>query len=116
MGGFFSLAGTASITDVFAVHERGRRIGLWNFAVVVSVNLTPVISGYVITALSWRWAFWLEAILFNDLTVVILCFPETTLHHGSISNTSGSVHEGIPENLALKRRPALLQSSAQLRQ
>ncbi|KAL4740236.1 MFS transporter [Aspergillus similis] len=81
MGGFFALAGTASINDVFAVHERGRRVGLWNFAVIVSVNLTPVISGYVITALSWRWAFWLEAILFGVLlAAVLLCFPETTFH------------------------------------
>ncbi|KAL3488553.1 carbon-nitrogen hydrolase [Aspergillus germanicus] len=79
MGGFFALAGTASINDVFLVHERGRRVGLWNFAVIVSVNLTPVVSGYVITALSWRWAFWLEAILFGILlAAVIFFFPETT--------------------------------------
>ncbi|KAL4752705.1 major facilitator superfamily domain-containing protein [Aspergillus terricola var. indicus] len=76
MGSFFALVGTASINDVFAVHERGRRVGLWNFAVIVSVNLTPVISGYVITALSWLWAFWLEAILFGVLlAAVLLCFP-----------------------------------------
>ncbi|GLA04722.1 hypothetical protein AnigIFM60653_004781 [Aspergillus niger] len=81
MGSFFALAGTASINDVFAVHERGRRAGLWNFAVIVSVNLTPVISGYVISTLSWRWAFRLEAILFSVLLVaVVLFFPETTFH------------------------------------
>lgn len=40
MGGFFALAGTASINDVFFVHERGLRAGLWNFAVIVSIS-TP---------------------------------------------------------------------------
>ncbi|KAL4795289.1 major facilitator superfamily domain-containing protein [Aspergillus venezuelensis] len=81
MGGFFALAGTASINEVFGIHERGRRVGLWNFAVIVSVNLTPVISGYVITALSWRWTFWLEAILFGILLAAIFfTFPETTFH------------------------------------
>ncbi|PYI36166.1 MFS transporter [Aspergillus indologenus CBS 114.80] len=88
MGGFFALAGTASINDVFAITERGPRVGQWNFAVIVSVNLTPVISGYVITALSWRWAFWLQAILCGVLLVVIiLCFPETTFPRAITATT-----------------------------
>ncbi|KAK1957488.1 MFS general substrate transporter, partial [Colletotrichum sublineola] len=62
LGGFMSLAGTASINSVFARHERGRRVGLWNFAILLSVNLTPVISGYVITALGWPWSFRILAI------------------------------------------------------
>lgn len=79
MGSFFALAGTASINDIYNVDERGWRIGLWNFAVIVSVNLTPVISGNVISALSWRWAFWLQAIQFGVLlAAVIFFFPETT--------------------------------------
>jgi MFS family permease len=81
MGGFFALAGTASINDIYKVDERGWRVGLWNFAVIVSVNLTPVISSNVISALSWRWAFWLQAIQFGVLlAAVILFFPETTFH------------------------------------
>ncbi|KAF7622961.1 putative MFS transporter [Aspergillus flavus] len=79
MGGFFALAGTASINDIYNVDERGWRVGLWNFAVIVSVNLTPIISGTVISALSWRWAFWLQAIQFGVLlAAVIFFFPETT--------------------------------------
>ncbi|KAI1523163.1 MFS transporter [Pyrenophora tritici-repentis] len=81
MGGFFALAGTSTLNDVFFVHERGLRVGLWNFAIIVSVNLTPVFSGYVISNMSWKWSFWLEAILFGlALAAVILLFPETTYH------------------------------------
>lgn len=78
MGAFFSLAGTASINDVFFVHERGRRAGLWNFAVIVSVNIAPVISGYVITGLGWQWSFRLLAIGFA-VTFILAFFliPET---------------------------------------
>ena len=54
MGRFSAPAGTASTTDVFFVHERGFRVVLWNFAVIVSVIITPIISGYVIVDLSWR--------------------------------------------------------------
>ena len=43
MGTFFSVAGTASINDVFFIHQRGSRAGFWNFAVIVSVNAAPVI-------------------------------------------------------------------------
>jgi hypothetical protein len=79
MGGFFALAGTASVNDIYNIDERGWRVGLWNFAVIVSVNLTPVISGNVISALSWRWAFWLQTIQFGVLlAAVIFFFPETT--------------------------------------
>ncbi|KAL4961176.1 carbon-nitrogen hydrolase [Aspergillus stella-maris] len=98
MGSFFALAGTASINEVFGVHERGRRVGLWNFAVIVSVNLTPVISGYVITALSWRWAFWLEAILFGVLLgAILLFFPETTFHttHNTNSETETTLEASL---------------------
>jgi MFS family permease len=66
MGGFFSLAGTASINDVLFVHERGRRADLWNFAVIVSTNMTPIISGYVITALGWQWSFRILAIFMPE--------------------------------------------------
>ncbi|KAH7033733.1 MFS transporter [Microdochium trichocladiopsis] len=78
MGPFFCLAGTVSINDVFFVHQRGRRVGWWNFAVLVSINITPVISGYLITALSWQWSFWILAMTIG-LAVVLTFFllPET---------------------------------------
>jgi MFS family permease len=78
MGGFFALAGTSSINDVFFVHQRGFRVGLWNFAVIVSVNIAPIISGYVIVDLSWRWSFGLLAIFFGVVFMLVLfLFPET---------------------------------------
>lgn len=79
MGGFFALAGTASINDIYFVHQRGVRVGLWNFAVIVSVNVAPIISGYVIVNLGWRWSFWLLAICFGVLFgQIVIFFPETT--------------------------------------
>lgn len=79
MGGWYALAGTTSITQMFDVHERGLRVGIWNFAVLVSVNIAPVISGKVIVSLTWRWSFWLLAITFGVLLVfTIFYFPETS--------------------------------------
>ncbi|KAF4995940.1 hypothetical protein FGRMN_4794 [Fusarium graminum] len=78
MGPFFSLAGTSCVNDVFFLHERGRRVGLWNFAIIVSVNIAPVISGYVIVDMGWRWAFWLLVITLGvALVMVVFLLPET---------------------------------------
>jgi MFS family permease len=88
MPSFFSIGGTLSIFDVFTTHERGRRAGLWNFAVLFAVNITPVVSGYLIVALRWRWAFWILAIAFGGgLVLVWLFYPETqaqVFHNGEI--------------------------------
>jgi hypothetical protein len=79
MGGWFALAGTTSITQMFDVHERGLRVGIWNFAVLVSVNTAPVISGKVIVSLTWRWSSWLLAITFGALLFfTTFFFPETS--------------------------------------
>ena len=78
MGGWYALAGTTSITQMFDVHERGLRVGVWNFAVLVSVNIAPVISGKVIVSLTWRWSFWLIAITFGVIMLLTVFFlPET---------------------------------------
>jgi MFS family permease len=91
MGGFFALAGTASINDVFFIHQRGTRVGLWNFAVIVSVNIAPIISGYVIVDLGWRWSFWLLAISFGVLLAcVAVFFPETSFDRDSLLHETPS--------------------------
>ena len=78
MGGFFALAGSASINDLFFVHQRATRVGIWNAAIIGATNLAPIVSGYVISALSWRWSFWFLAIAFGVLLVATyLLFPET---------------------------------------
>ncbi|KAH7329656.1 major facilitator superfamily domain-containing protein [Stachybotrys elegans] len=85
LGGFMSLAGTASINDVFLVHERGRRVGLWNFAVLLACNLTPVISGYTITQLGWSRSFQLMAAAFGVALLLTLFFiPETIFERGML--------------------------------
>jgi MFS family permease len=102
MGAFFALAGTISINDIFFVHQRGFRVGLWNFAVIVSVNMTPIISGYVIVDLSRRWSFWLLAIAFGILfALVVLCFPETTFNRG-IAMASSTISSDITDSDGFK--------------
>ncbi|KAH7357025.1 MFS transporter-like protein [Rhexocercosporidium sp. MPI-PUGE-AT-0058] len=105
MGGFFALAGTASINDLFFVHERGFRVGLWNFAVIVSVNITPIISGYVIVNLSWRWSFWLLVIAFGILLAcVVFLFPETTFDRQIADVDVETTEDHIPQSVSDSRQ------------
>ncbi|QGI83916.1 hypothetical protein CEK25_010645 [Fusarium fujikuroi] len=88
MGPFFSLAGTSCVNDVFFLHQRGRRVGLWNFAIIVSVNIAPVISGYLIVDMGWRWAFWFLAVAFAvGLAMVVFFLPETKWHRDEITSS-----------------------------
>ncbi len=41
----------------FPVHERGRAQGLLNFAALVGGAASPVVAGYLIEAVGWRWSF-----------------------------------------------------------
>ncbi|RBQ80154.1 hypothetical protein FVER14953_06619 [Fusarium verticillioides] len=100
MGPCFSLAGTSCVNDVFFLHQRGRRVGLWNFAVIVSVNIAPVISGYLIVDMGWRWAFWFLAVAFAvGLIMVVFFLPETKWDRDEV--TSSVVGNEKTEKLAL---------------
>ncbi|KAG9498467.1 hypothetical protein J7337_009272 [Fusarium musae] len=88
MGPCFSLAGTSCVNDVFFLHQRGRRVGLWNFAVIVSVNIAPVISGYLIVDMGWRWAFWFLAVAFAvGLIMVVFFLPETKWDRDEVTSS-----------------------------
>jgi MFS family permease len=88
MGPCFSLAGTSCVNDVFFLHQRGRRVGLWNFSVIVSVNIAPVISGYLIVDMGWRWAFWFLAVAFAvGLIMVVFLLPETKWDRDEVTSS-----------------------------
>ena len=88
MGMTYSAAGTVSISDVFFVHERARVVGIWSFAVLFVNSITPIISGYVIQNLNWRWAFGFLAI-YNGVAMLFHFFfvPESGFIRESASNS-----------------------------
>lgn len=105
MGPCFSLAGTSCVNDVFFLHQRGRRVGLWNFAVIVSVNIAPVISGYLIVDMGWRWAFWFLAVAFAvGLIMVVFFLPETKWDRDEV--ISGG-NEKTDEKVAVETTPVV---------
>ncbi|EJD08432.1 MFS general substrate transporter [Fomitiporia mediterranea MF3/22] len=81
---------TASIGDIFFVHERGLRVSIWNFAIGGGIAVTPIVNGPVISTLGWRWTFWLIMIAFGiSLVLVIFLMPETMYDRRIASKTNG---------------------------
>ena len=48
----------AVIPDLFFLHERGYWMGVLTLFWCAGAALGAIVSGFVITALGWRWNFW----------------------------------------------------------
>ncbi|TFK46315.1 putative cycloheximide resistance protein [Heliocybe sulcata] len=72
---------TATIGDVFFVHQRGFRVAIWGLAISLGISIAPIANGYVIASntLGWRWCFWLITI-FHGIALILIFFlvPETS--------------------------------------
>lgn len=49
---------SATIAEIFFLHERAYRIGIYTLLLLGGKNLVPLVSAAIINALSWRWTFW----------------------------------------------------------
>jgi MFS family permease len=50
---------SATIAEIFFLHERAYRLGIYTLLLLSGKNLVPLISAAIIDGLSWRWVFWL---------------------------------------------------------
>ncbi|KAF7946503.1 hypothetical protein EAE96_009500 [Botrytis aclada] len=69
-------AGT--VVDMFPQFQRGTAMSIMGFSRLVGVVCGPILGGYVSANLSWRWAFWLVAIVAGSLEVGFLLFFRET--------------------------------------
>jgi MFS family permease len=49
---------SATIAEIFFLHERAYRIGIYTLLLLGGKNLIPLISAAIIQSLGWRWVFW----------------------------------------------------------
>lgn len=49
---------SATIAEIFFLHERAFRIGIYTLLLLGGKNLVPLVSAAVIQRLDWRWVFW----------------------------------------------------------
>lgn len=95
---------SATIAEIFFLHERAYRLGVYTLLLLGGKNLVPLVSALVIQALGWRWAFWVVAFVVAFGGCLLFLFvPETfwdrtprpkhiTRPHRIRSNSQGSGH------------------------
>lgn len=49
---------SATIAEIFFLHERAYRIGIYTLLLLGGKNLVPLVSAAVIGRFGWRWTFW----------------------------------------------------------
>ncbi|RPB26580.1 MFS general substrate transporter [Terfezia boudieri ATCC MYA-4762] len=69
---------SATIAEIFFLHERAYRIGIYTLLLLGGKNLVPLVSAVIINSMGWRWVFWIVSIIvgFNFFLLFFFC-PET---------------------------------------
>lgn len=55
--------GGGTISDLIHVHERGFALSLYMFGPIIGPTVGPLLGGFLTQNLSWRWVFWVLALL-----------------------------------------------------
>ena len=69
---------SASVAEIFFLHEKAYRLGIYTLLLLGGKNLLPLISAAIIQSLHWRWVFWIVAIVVGfGLCLLFFFVPET---------------------------------------
>jgi MFS family permease len=69
---------SATIAEIYFLHERAYRLGIYTLLLLGGKNLIPLVSAAIIQSLGWRWVFWIVAIVVTFGAVLLFFFvPET---------------------------------------
>ena len=92
LNGFFSTVaqggGLVFINDIFFVHEHARKINVWSFFIILSPYLGPLLTGFIIAASTWQWAFALYVLMTGLCLTAIICFGQETYYDRRIAPES----------------------------
>ncbi|RFU32211.1 hypothetical protein B7463_g4124, partial [Scytalidium lignicola] len=70
--------GAATVNDMFFLHEKGLKMGIWTVFLTNGPHVGPIIGGYLIEATNYRWGYYVPAIV-NSVSFLLMVFalPET---------------------------------------
>ena len=49
---------SATIAEIYFLHERAYRLGIYTLLLLSGKNLIPLVSAAIIESLDWQWVFW----------------------------------------------------------
>ncbi|OAA65879.1 MFS1 family protein [Niveomyces insectorum RCEF 264] len=69
---------SATIAEIFFLHERAYRLGVYTLLLLGGKNLSPLAGAAIIQRKGWRWVFWVVAIIVGACFFLLFFFvPET---------------------------------------
>lgn len=69
---------SATIAEIFFLHERAYRLGIYTLLLLGGKNLIPLVSAAIVQSLGWRWVFWITSMVVGFCFFLIFFFvPET---------------------------------------
>ncbi|KAI9645255.1 hypothetical protein NHQ30_005990 [Ciborinia camelliae] len=69
---------SATIAEIFFLHERAYRIGIYTLLLLGGKNLIPLVSAAIIQSFGWRWVFWIVSMIAGFCWILLFFFvPET---------------------------------------
>ena len=84
VNGFFCSVGQGGalmwIKDLFFFHEHPRAINYVEFSIITSPYLGPLITAFIVSGTTWRWAFWLCTILAGIAFLLTVFVLDETLY------------------------------------
>ncbi|KAK9453139.1 major facilitator superfamily domain-containing protein [Dipodascopsis uninucleata] len=93
---------SATIAEIYFLHERAYRLGIYTLLLLGGKNIVPLVSGFVINALGWHWVFWIVSIIVGMNFILIFIFvPETWWNRDPIPHDKRSQAETASAREAL---------------
>ncbi|KAF2146295.1 uncharacterized protein K452DRAFT_294871 [Aplosporella prunicola CBS 121167] len=108
---------SATIAEIFFLHERAYRLGVYTLLLLGGKNLVPLVSAAIIESLDWRWVFWVVAIVAGFGGILLFFFvPETfwsrtprPRHKSHKSSSAGHSRIHLPHFLGKSREGSRVQ-------
>jgi MFS family permease len=82
--------GAAMVNDLYFLHERGWYMGIYMNSISGGNTIGPLICGFVVETIGWRWHKWMAVIFTGINFLAVLFFVPETQYNRDISKSLGS--------------------------
>ncbi|KAJ5381619.1 uncharacterized protein N7496_004047 [Penicillium cataractarum] len=100
-----------TVVDLFFIHQHARMNGIFIFMQSLGATGGPVVAGYIVVSLGWRWMWKIVAILVGVNLLFVLCFFEeskytpTLVGHSATSKPSQFVEDKEKSDTTAEAQP-----------